>query len=276
MAPEQFGRQELENTLSLGKFARQCEEGDARLATSKPQSQPLGWIEQGEHRKTWVNEECEQKDCDREKKPPQNGTSGFTYPVSVRRSAVQPCPLRERMSRSQRSPPPLPPAHDSRIVQCHFPVEPVNTPAHTSQSQAHFGLFASDQAVPVAVDLRQCFGAHECISTATQGVPCRGVPLKVAHPVVNGSIGVALATATAYHCAIGLGNEIGTRCINPSRHDLTVAVGELHEPCLGLECKQALQPRIASSCGGKGGVHVEPQHLGPHASGHFHGSVCGS
>jgi hypothetical protein len=113
-------------------------------------------------------------------------------------------------------------------VPCHFNGQASHLPAASAQADAEFRLFAGDERVVVADDFRQRRGAHQGIAAASLRIADRRIPFQIAQTIVNRSLGVTFAAASAHDGQPGLGIQLGDGARQPTVADFAVAVDELH------------------------------------------------
>src|SRR5262249_55780819 len=153
--------------------------------------------------------------------------------------------------------PPLAKTGHRRIVQRHVVVEPPHLPTGLAQADAKFGLLAGNQICPIASSLKECVGAHQGIAAACSRSADGRVPFKIAKPVVDGSVRIALTTPAAGYGGLGVFVEEPARAVDPSRNDLAITIHKLDVFQRWVQLPEPFEPRVARSRGRKRVIEIE-------------------
>ena len=127
------------------------------------------------------------------------------------------------------SPPPLAEACHGGIMHCHLGVEPPYLPASLPQSQAELRLFAGEEGRSKAADLLEWTDAKHGISAAGRGLADRRIPLLIAQPIIERSLGKAFAPSAANDGDVWVLSQEALGRFQPPADKLTVAVDELNK-----------------------------------------------
>ncbi len=114
----------------------------------------------------------------------------------------------------------------------HRPIEMENRVTAGAYSRAKFRIFSCHQSLVVATNCLENLATHKCFSAAK--LDCTGGhdPIQVQHPVVNRSLGIALA-AIAEHYAYPRIAEFGESLLNEAWRQNGVAIEEKHDSSAG-------------------------------------------
>src|SRR5262245_58294758 len=107
--------------------------------------------------------------------------------------SVDMSPLRECIAIPDSAPPPLTKSRHGRIVQSHFSVEPPDAPARCAQAYGQFGFLAGDQIIAETPYCLKRTHTNHHNSAKRARLTSGPIPFLVAQPIVDRSIGVALA-----------------------------------------------------------------------------------
>src|SRR4030095_15325186 len=103
---------------------------------------------------------------------------------------------------------------------------------------AKLRLFAGDDAAVEPADLRERAHAHHRIAAARAGLADWGVPLDVAEFVVTRRLGMSLAPPAADHAELFIPGQILRCALDPPGDDFAIAIDELHELTLRINCQE--------------------------------------
>ena len=146
-------------------------------------------------------------------------------------------------------------------MQRHVVAEPPDTPTSGTQPHAQFRLLTCDQVLAEATDLCERICAHHRNATTRTDLPGWTIPLAIAQPVVNRSLGVAFVQASSDCGNIRVLIEKAHCLFDPTIDKLAISIDELHIGQTGSNLPEPLEASVSRAGRREGRMHVKSDHL---------------
>lgn len=196
--------------------------------------------------------------------------------IAFGRSAMHGSATRGGIAGSFFALPPLTQARHRGIVQGHFGIEALDLPGFAAEAETKLGFFAGDEDGIKTADLLKRGDAAEEISATRMGFADGRIPFEIAHLVVRGGFGEALAPAAADDGEIGAIDKSRGGDIPPLSNEFAIAIDKLDEIKVGAVLNKARHAGIAGAGSGEGNGGIEFDDIHAHGSGHGDAAIGGA